>query len=111
MRTDILDITGPDFTKTSTFDYYLPKELIAQDPVEPKRFIQIAGSSHKDSEKESTKYSGNLKDHTEKGDLLVLNDTKGCFPHVFRGSKKMAMLKWRSFSSPRLLNLISGQLW
>ena len=29
-----MDNTGHDFSKTSTFDYYLPKELIAQDPVE-----------------------------------------------------------------------------
>ena len=86
MRTDILDITGPDFTKTSTFDYYLPKELIAQDPVEPRDSSRLL-ILHKDSGMREHKIFRDIKDHLREGDLLVLNDTR-VLPARVTGIKK-----------------------
>jgi S-adenosylmethionine:tRNA ribosyltransferase-isomerase len=86
VRTDILDITGPDFTKTSTFDYYLPKELIAQDPVEPRDSSRLL-ILHKDSGMREHKIFRDIKDHLREGDLLVLNDTR-VLPARVAGNKK-----------------------
>ncbi len=70
-----MDIIGPDFSKTSTYDYHLPKELIAQDPVEPRDSSRLL-VLHKDSGEREHKIFRDLKDHLKKGDLLVLNDTR-----------------------------------
>lgn len=86
MRKDILDITVPDFSKTSTFDYYLPKELIAQDPVEPRDSSRLL-VLHKDSGTREHKIFRDIKDHLRKGDLLVLNDTR-VLPARVPGIKK-----------------------
>ena len=83
---DILDITAPDFSKTSTFDYNLPKELIAQDPVEPRDSSRLM-VLHKNSGKREHKRFWNIKDHLRKGDLLVLNDTR-VLPARVPGLKK-----------------------
>lgn len=86
MRKDILDIIRPDFSKTSTYDYHLPKELIAQDPVEPRDSSRLL-VLHKDSGEREHKIFRNLKDHLKKGDLLVLNDTR-VLPARVPGIKK-----------------------
>jgi S-adenosylmethionine:tRNA ribosyltransferase-isomerase len=86
VRKDILDIIGPDFSKTSTYDYHLPKELIAQDPVEPRDSSRLL-VLHKDSGEREHKIFRNLKDHLKKGDLLVLNDTR-VLPARVPGIKK-----------------------
>ncbi|MBP8684083.1 MAG: S-adenosylmethionine:tRNA ribosyltransferase-isomerase, partial [Synergistaceae bacterium] len=79
-------MTGPDFSKTSTFDYYLPKELIAQDPVEPRDSSRLL-VLHKDSGTREHKIFRDIKDHLRKGDLLVLNDTR-VLPARVPGIKK-----------------------
>ncbi len=103
-----MDITGPDFSKTSTFDYYLPKELIAQDPVEPRDSSRLL-VLHKDSGIREHKIFRDIKDHLRKGDLLVLNDTR-VLPARVTGIKIMATQKCRSFFLLRQLTQISGQL-
>jgi S-adenosylmethionine:tRNA ribosyltransferase-isomerase len=55
------------------FDYYLPKELIAQEPAEPRtnsRLMVLQGNTIT-----NTKFY-KLIDYLNKGDVLVLNETK-----------------------------------
>lgn len=86
VRTDTLDTSKPDFSKTSTFDYDLPKELIAQDPVEPRDSSRLL-ILHRDSDIREHKNFRDIRDHLREGDLLVLNDTR-VLPARVSGSKK-----------------------
>lgn len=70
--------------KLSDFDYQLPKELIAQQPVEPRdhsRLLVVA----KDQVQDQHFY--NLTDHLSRGDVLVINDSK-VFPARLKGKRK-----------------------
>lgn len=61
--------------KTELFDYHLPWELIAQQPVEPRdssRLLVMDRSSGKVSET----VFGNVLNWLEAGDILVINDTR-----------------------------------
>lgn len=62
-------------TKVKLFDYYLPKALIAQNPitVRDKSRLLIVHSKEKKLEH---KYFYNLIDYLKAGDVLVLNNTK-----------------------------------
>src|SRR5659263_166891 len=68
--------------KLSDFDYYLPKELIAQSPVEPRdssRLMVVGnGIEHQ--------LFSDIPDHFEKGDTLVLNDSR-VIPAKLMGKK------------------------
>lgn len=66
------------------FDYYLPKELIAQYPAEPRdssRLIVLNG------ERIEHRNFRDLTDILEKGDTIVLNDSK-VIPAKLRGKKE-----------------------
>lgn len=56
--------------KLSDFDYYLPKELIAQTPLEPRDSsrLMVLGKNI-----EHRRFS-DIVDYLEEGDTLVLND-------------------------------------
>ena len=86
VRTDILNTSKLDFSKTSTFDYYLPKELIAQDPVEPRDSSRLL-VLHRDTGMREHKVFRDIRDHLREGDLLVLNDTR-VLPARVSGFKK-----------------------
>ena len=61
--------------KTDDFDYYLPEELIAQTPLENReesRLLILDGNS---GEKKDSKFF-DIVNYLNKGDVLVLNDTK-----------------------------------
>jgi S-adenosylmethionine:tRNA ribosyltransferase-isomerase len=68
--------------KLSDFDYHLPKELIAQSPVEPRDSsrLMVVGSGI-----EHQLFS-DIPDHFEKGDTLVLNDSR-VIPAKLMGKK------------------------
>jgi S-adenosylmethionine:tRNA ribosyltransferase-isomerase len=68
--------------KLSDFDYHLPKELIAQSPVEPRDSsrLMVVGSGI-----EHQLFS-DIPDHFEKGDTLVLNDSR-VIPAKLTGKK------------------------
>jgi len=72
--------------KTSDFYYDLPKELIAQDPLEDRsssRLLcldRVSGAIRHDSFK-------NIVSHLRSGDVLVLNDTK-VIPARLYGARK-----------------------
>ncbi len=61
--------------KVSLFDYYLPKELIAKYPKEPRDSSRLLVLNRKTGEIEH-KVFRQIYDYLKEGDLLVLNDTK-----------------------------------
>ena len=61
--------------KTEDFDYYLPEELIAQTPIKERTSSKML-VLNKDSDDIEHKHFYNIIDYLEKGDTLVLNDTK-----------------------------------
>ncbi len=70
--------------RTTDFDYYLPEELIAQDPLENRtssRLMTVIGK------KIENKYFTDLIDYLNPGDCLVLNNTR-VMPARLYGSKK-----------------------
>lgn len=61
--------------KTSDFNYYLPEELIAQTPVEPRDSSRLMVYNRTDDTVED-KHFYDILDIFQKGDLLVINNTK-----------------------------------
>ena len=61
--------------KKSDFYYYLPDELIAQHPVEPRNASRLLKVDRKTGEI-SHNHFYNLCDYLKKGDLLILNDSR-----------------------------------
>ncbi len=61
--------------KKSDFYYDLPKELIAQTPVEPRNHSRLL-TLGRDTGKISHEHFYNLTEHLKKGDTLILNDTR-----------------------------------
>ncbi len=61
--------------KTSDFDYYLPEELIAQDPLEDRTSSRLLKLGRQTGDIEHTIFK-NVKKYLKKGDVLVINDTK-----------------------------------
>ncbi|MBW2997131.1 tRNA preQ1(34) S-adenosylmethionine ribosyltransferase-isomerase QueA [Candidatus Woesearchaeota archaeon] len=59
--------------KLELFDYNLPKEFIAQEPVEPRDASRLMVVKGKEIEH---KTFSDILDYLEKDDILVLNDTK-----------------------------------
>ena len=60
--------------KVSTFDYHLPKELIAQTPL-PDRSASRLLVLDKNTGNVNHDHFSNLLDYLNEGDVLVLNDT------------------------------------
>ena len=61
--------------KTEEFDYYLPKELIAQTPLEKRDESRLLVMDRVTGEL-THKYFYDVIDYLNKGDALVINDTK-----------------------------------
>ena len=61
--------------KTSDFYYDLPKELIAQDPLEDRSSSRLLHLSMKDGSMEHRHFT-DILDYLKKGDCLVINDTR-----------------------------------
>lgn len=61
--------------KTEDFDYYLPENLIAQTPLEVRDESRLLVLDKKTGDIEHKKFK-NIIDYLNKGDVLVLNDTK-----------------------------------
>lgn len=71
---------------TSEFDYYLPKELIAQEPIWPRGHSRLMLLNRK-KEQISHDYFFNLPLYLKANDVLVFNDTK-VIPARLKGQKK-----------------------
>ena len=61
--------------KTSDFYYDLPKELIAQDPLEDRSSSRLLHLSMKDGSMEHRHFT-DILDYLKEGDCLVINDTR-----------------------------------
>lgn len=61
--------------KTSDFDYYLPEELIAQSPVEPRNSSRLM-IYDRQSKRIIHAVFKDIIDYLQKGDVLVLNNTR-----------------------------------
>ncbi len=61
--------------KTDDFDFYLPKNLIAQHPIEKRDHSKLMVVDKNTGEIKHEVFS-NIIDYLHKGDVLVLNDTK-----------------------------------
>lgn len=61
--------------KTSDFDFNLPHELIAQHPLEDRSASRLLVLNRKD-ESIDHKHFSDITDYLNKGDVLVLNDTR-----------------------------------
>ena len=61
--------------KTTDFDYYLPEELIAQDPLEDRSSSRLLVLDRETGETEDKVFTDILS-YLEPGDTLVMNDTK-----------------------------------
>lgn len=81
-----MDINGIDLTKTSAYDYYLPKSLIAQNPAEPRDSSRLLAVGRKNGSLEHSHFYDIAK-YLRRGDLLVLNDTR-VLPARICGVKK-----------------------
>ena len=62
--------------KTSDFYYDLPKELIAQDPLEDRSSSRLLHLSMKDGSIEHRHFT-DILEYLHEGDCLVINDTRG----------------------------------
>jgi S-adenosylmethionine:tRNA ribosyltransferase-isomerase len=61
--------------KTSDFDYTLPTELIAQDPVEPRDRARLMVLYRHDGSLEHRRFF-EIVDYLQEGDILVFNDSR-----------------------------------
>ncbi len=61
--------------KTSDFDYFLPQELIAQTPAEPRDSSRLL-VYHRDNNQIDHRHFYDIVDYLHKGDVLVVNNTK-----------------------------------
>lgn len=75
-----------DLSKTSAYDYYLPKCLIAQNPAEPRDSARLLAIGRKNGSLEHSRFYDIAK-YLRRGDLLVLNDTR-VLPARICGVKK-----------------------
>lgn len=81
--------------KTSDFDYYLPQELIAQTPIEPRDASRMLVYNRATGEV-FHKHFYDIKDFLREGDLLVRNNTKvlpaRMFGYTLNGGKAEILL-------------------
>ena len=84
-----------DLTKTTAYDYLLPKELIAQDPAEPRDSSRLLLVDRGTSRLEDHVFR-DIISCLQPQDLLVLNDTK-VLPARLEGVKKYGGAKVEIF--------------
>ena len=91
--------------KTDEFDFILPESLIAQKPISKRDESKLMIVDRKNGKIEHTRFS-NIIDYLEKGDILVLNDTK-VIPARLYGAKQGT----NAAIEILLLNNISEDTW
>jgi S-adenosylmethionine:tRNA ribosyltransferase-isomerase len=74
------------YKKLSDFDYHLPAELIAQEPVSPRDHSRLLLLDKKSGEMEHRHFY-DIVDYLRAGDVLVLNNSK-VFPARLIGTRK-----------------------
>lgn len=104
-------IDSEKFLTKEAFNYFLPDDLIAQSPIEPRDSSRLLVLDKKNGEIKHCRFY-NIIDYLNKGDLLILNDSK-VFPARIYGKKSdsgatvefllLSRLKknvWTSLSKP-----------
>lgn len=91
--------------KLSEFDYTLPKELIAQHPIYPRDYARLMVLNRKDRTIQHKRFY-QIVDYFNKGDVLVLNNTKVIRARI-KGIKKETKGKREIF----LLNYLGKNKW
>jgi len=91
--------------KLNDFDYYLPKNLIAQKPVKPRDHSRLLVFS-RNSDKIEHKHFYDIIDYLRAGDVLILNNTK-VMPARLIGKKADSGGKIEVF----LLNKVKNNIW
>lgn len=71
-----------EFTKKSTYNYYLPEELIAQSPAEPRDSARLLVYNRK-TKKIEHKIFKDILDYLTPGDVLVLNNSRVIPARIF----------------------------
>lgn len=66
---------NPRSVRTADFDYHLPPDLVAQDPVEPRDAARLM-VLHRGTGSIEHRHFRDLPDLLDAGDLLVVNDTR-----------------------------------
>lgn len=79
-------MTAKEIFDTSSYDYELPEELIAQEPAKPRDSSRLMVVNRKDSSVSHDIFR-NLTEYLRPGDLMVLNNTKVIPARLF-GMKK-----------------------
>ncbi len=99
--------------KLSDFDYQLPKELIATEPTKPRDHSRLL-LLNKETGEIAHKYFYDIIDYLNKGDILVLNNSK-VFPARLIGKKEKSGGKVEVFlhQKAKLIPapLRGGELW
>lgn len=96
--------------KTSDFDYFLPEELIAQTPAEPRNSSRLLVYDRK-SEEVTHAVFRDIVNFLEKGDVLVLNNTRVLPARLFGRTesggkveilllKRLELGKWEALAKP-----------
>lgn len=93
--------------KTSDFDYFLPPELIAQTPAEPRDSSRLLVYDRKNNILEHKRFF-DIADYLKKGDVLVINDTKVLPARIFGytehgGKVELLLLKRRNLTDWEVL--------
>jgi S-adenosylmethionine:tRNA ribosyltransferase-isomerase len=86
--------------KTDDFDYFLPKELIAQEPMQNRDQSRLLVMDVKTGSLEHRHFC-DIVDYLEKGDVLVMNNSK-VFPARLIGQRKASGGKVEVFLHRRL---------
>lgn len=81
-----MQVNAIDLTKTAAYDYELPKELIAQNPAEPRDSSRLFVIDRKSGAFQH-RFFRDIAKYLRRGDLLVLNDTR-VLPARICGVKK-----------------------
>lgn len=90
--------------KVSDFDYYLPENLIAQHPIEPRDSSRLL-VLHRETKKIEHNVFGNIDKYLNPGDTLVINETMVLPARLFATRETGAVIE------VVLLNQISIDKW
>lgn len=96
---------GESTLKLSDFDYYLPEELIAQEPA-PKRDLSRLMVLHRNTSEIQHRYFRDILDYLKPGDTLVINESK-VIPARIMGTRE----KTGAFIEVLLLKPIDSKCW
>ena len=88
-----------EFTKKSTYNYYLPEELIAQEPANPRDSARLL-VYNKQQKSIEHKIFKNVLSYLKKGDVIILNNSRVLPARIYgvkeeTGAKIEALLQKR----------------